>query len=226
MNFRPAAAVRLGFLGLLLCPFGAARPAPAKAARWNIDLTLTVSGQYRVAEKDRSFAGRYSFRVRWAGSIERDADDWRLIHRTSDLLDWKAEENPSPRSVGRTLTTEDFVARPVFRFHYVLQEQDVIQLDFALEGFDVPLNASSQKFGLVLPASAKTTRPSSGLDYDRHLITGSNQIRFAADELDNARLEKSYGWTWGRFESTLRTEDNPNCHQSHEARLSVVFKPA
>ncbi len=219
-------AVGLGFFALVFYPFRAALSGPAAAARWSIDLTLDVTGQYRVIEKDGSLTGRYSFTIHWVGSIDRDEDDWRLVHKTCDVLNWKAEESPAPRSGGKALTTEDFPDKPVFRFHYLLQEQDEIQLDFELEGFEVPLNPSQQKFPLILPVSARTTRPHPGLDYDRHIIKGSNHVDFAASELDNAPIEKTFAWSWRRFQSTLETDATVGCHQSHDARLTVVFKPA
>lgn len=227
MKLRKAAAVGIGFSTLGLFLLGTARSGPAPATHWNIELILNVTGQYSAVEKSGATTGRYSFTVRWEGSIERDADDWRLIHMASDVLDWNADESPAPRSGGSVLTTDDFPDKPVFRFHYVLQEQDEIQLDFGLEGFDVPLNPSLQKFPLVLPVSARTPpRPRRGLDYDRHVIKGSNRVSFSAKELDGARLEKSFAWSWRRFQSTLETDATVGCLQSHEARLTVVFKPA
>ena len=219
-------AFGLGFIALVFYPLRAARPGPAAAARWSIDLTLDVTGQYRVIEKDDSFAGRYSFTIHWVGSIERDEDDWRLTHNTCDILNWKAEENPAPRSGGRVLTTEDFPDKPAFRFHYMLQEEGEIQLDFDLEGFEVPLNSSQQKFPLILPVSAQTSRPGRGSDYDPHIIKGSNRVRFAASELEDTQLEKTFAWSWRRFQSTLETDSTVGCHQSHDARLTVIFKPA
>lgn len=227
MPFRTAAAaVSLGIFALGLFPLGTARSDQAPAPRWSVELILSVAGSYRITDETGPTMGDYSFTVLWKGFLERDDVDWRLTHGTCELAEWRAEERPAPQSLGRTLTTGDISDKPAFRFHYILQDKGRIELDFSTDGFSIPLNPSREKFSLILPASARTTRPGPGLKYDNFVITGSNLIQFDESEFMDAPLEKTFAWSWRRYQSALEQNLTIHCYQSHKVRLAVSFKPA
>jgi len=214
-----------GAIVLAFLAAGTARPDQAPALRWSVEVVLAVTGNYRVADKDGVTTGDYSFTVRWTGTIERDDQDWKLRHDKDELTDWKAEEQPAPRSLGLILTTEDFTEKPVFRFHYILQDEGLIELDFGMESFSIPLNPSQEKFLLILPASAHTTQPGPGLDYDHSLVKGSNRVAFDEKELLSSPLKKTFDWSWRRSQVALWQDMTIYCNQSHQAHLTASFKP-
>ncbi|MCJ7610708.1 MAG: hypothetical protein MUP19_00475 [Candidatus Aminicenantes bacterium] len=226
MPLRTAAAAVLGIFALASFPLGTARSDQVPAPRWSVELVLSVAGTYRITDETGPTTGDYSFTVRWKGSLERDDVDWRLTHGTCELADWKAEERPALQSLGWALTTEDFGDKPAFRFHYVLQDKGRIELDFGMDGFSIPLHPSREKFPLILPASARTTRPGPGLKYDHFVITGSNLIQFDESEFMDAPLEKTFAWSWRRYQSALEQNLTIHCYQSHKVRLAVSFQPA
>ncbi len=201
------------------------RPGPRTSPRWGLELELKVSGHYRVYQATGPIVGQYSFAVRWKGMMERDDVDWRLVHKSSELVDWKAEETPSPQGPGRVLTSQDFPDKPVFRFLYVLQNEGLIEIQFGTEGFEVPLTPTTQKFPLILPRAAQRARAHGEPSYDQHLTKGSNKILFPEAEMGSSRLEREFSWSWSHTLVQLEQKNTCTCLQRHDARLTIVLEP-
>jgi hypothetical protein len=219
-----AASSLLGVLLLFLAGPASSARSLAKPS-WNVELVLEVKGRYRMEDKDGPRIGHYAFSVRWKGKIERDDDDYLLLHNESALEDWKADESPSPKIAGRFLDSPDFAERPVFRFNYILAEDEEVQIDFAMEGFPIPVNPSISKFPLALPASAGTAPDGSVSEYDRFLIQGSNRIRLSRAVVESGPAKGSFAWKWKRNSWGLEQAATIFCSQSHEARVSVSITP-
>lgn len=199
--------------------------SPVKPS-WNVELTLEVKGRYRMEDKVGPRIGHYTFTVHWKGTIERDDDDYLLLHNEAALEGWKADESPAPSTDGRFLDSKDFADRPVFHFNYILGENEEVQLDFAMDGFPVPVNPSNYKFPLTLPASFSNTQAGSEPGYDRHITQGSNRISLPKAAVENGPVKKSFAWSWKRNNWGLEQDATVYCSQSHEARLAVSFTPA
>jgi hypothetical protein len=211
-------------LAAALC-LGGARSGPQAVPGHSIQIIMTVDGRYRVTQNAGSVAGRYAFTVRWKGRIERDDEDWRLVHESCDLLDWQAEETPAPQSKGQVLTTGDFADKPAFHFGYVLEEEGLLELDFSVTGFPVPLNPSLHKFPLILPVSAGTTLAGADPGYDKFVTQGSNLVQAPVVDLLDGPLERTYSWSWSHYQTTLAQQATAHCYQTHRARLTVAFNP-
>jgi len=222
MKLGRGAAAGLALAALCILPLGTAvSDGEGPAPRWTLELVLSVAGIYRVTDEAGPVAGNYSFTVRWQGTLERDDVDWRLTHGQCALEDWKAQEQPAPKSRGRVMTIEDFKDMPAFRFHYILQDKGRVMIDFGMDGFPIPLNPSRESFLLTLPASGKTTQPGPGVKYDDFVVDGSNLVQFGEGEFADAALEKEFAWTWRRNQSALEQDVTIHCYQSHKAQLTV-----
>jgi hypothetical protein len=213
---------------LLLFLFAATSPgirAVQAKPSWSVELTLAVQGQYRMDDKAGPRSGHFAFTIRWKGTIEEDEDDYRLVHNAAELLNWQADETQPPGSREKSLTTDDFEDKPIFHFNYILQENEEVQLDFSMDGFPVPCGPSDNKFLLVLPESAMSTHPGPGPNYDNNITRGSNRISVPRDGVLAGPLERSFAWSWKRYQSRLEQDKTVSCLQSHAARLSVSFTP-
>lgn len=209
---------------LLLAGSVVTASSPAKPS-WNVELTLEVNGRYRIEDKDGPKIGHYAFTVQWKGTIERDDDDYLLLHNEAALEDWKAAESPAPSTAGRFLDSQDFTDRPAFRFNYILRENEEVQVDFAMDGFPIPVNPSNYKFPLALPASVSNTQAGSEPGYDRCITQGSNRVSLPRAAVESGPVEKTFAWRWKRNNWGLEQDTTVYCLQSHEARLTVSFTP-
>jgi len=199
--------------------------SPAKPS-WNVELTLEVKGRYRMEDKAGPRIGHYAFTVHWKGTIERDDDDYLLLHNEAALEDWRADESPAPSTDGRFLDSQDFADRPVFHFNYILGENEEVQLDFAMDGFPIPVNPSNYKFPLTLPASISNTQAGAEPGYERYITQGSNRISLPQAAVESGPVKKTFAWGWKRNNWGLEQDATVYCSQSHEARLTVSFTPA
>jgi len=198
--------------------------SPAKPS-WNVELTLEVKGRYRVEDKAGPRIGHYAFTVRWKGTIERDDDDYLLLHNKADLEDWKADEGPAPSTDGRFQDSQDLADRPVFHLNYILGENEEVQIDFAMDGFPIPVNPSNYKFPLALPASISNTQAGSEPGYERYITQGSNRISLPRAAIESGPVKKTFAWGWKRNHWGLEQNAKVFCSQSHEAALTVSFTP-
>ncbi len=196
-----------------------------EAASWTVELTLSVTGQYRVMGRKGPISGDYAFTVLWKGALEPDDVDWRLVHKTCDLLDWKAQETPARQAAGTVLTEGDFQDKPVFQFRYVLQDQGQVEFDFTMEGFPIPLNPSAEKFELVLPSSARPGRTAGEITYDGHVIKGSNRVAIPEEDLGTEPIDRAFAWSWAGNQSILGQNATTVCRQTHQAHLRLRMIP-
>jgi len=212
-------AAGLLLAGPVVTAFSQAKPS------WNVAITLEVKGRYRIEDKGGPRIGHYAFTVHWKGTIERDDDDYLLLHNEAALDDWKADESPAPATDGRFLDSQDFADRPVFHLNYILGENEEVQLDFAMDGFPIPMNHSNYKFPLTLPASISNAQAGSELGYDRYITEGSNRISLPKAAVESGPVKKTFAWGWKRNRWGLEQDVTVYCSQSHEAALTVSFTP-
>ena len=208
-----------------LRPAGPRSRPGAEAIPWTVELTLSVTGQYRVMARKGPLSGDYSFTVLWKGTLEPDDVDWRLVHKSSDLLNWKAEERPSGPTPAEVLTERDFPDKPIFHFNYVLQDQDLVEFDFSTEGFPIPLNPSREKFPLILPSSARTSRSGGHAAYDGYIIKGSNKVVLPSADLGTGPIDRTFSWNWAGNQSLLEQDATLVCRQTHQVRLRLQLLP-
>lgn len=215
-------------LPLLLFFFAASSPvlrAGRAVPSWSVELTLAVQGQYRMEDTAGQRVGHFSFTVRWKGTIEEDEDDFRLVHNAAELTNWQADESQPSASKEGPLTTDDFEDKPVFHLNYILQEDEIVQVDFSMDGFPIPVGASDNKFLLALPESAMSTHPGAGPAYDFNITRGSNRVCVPRNDVLTGPVERSFAWSWKRFQSGFEQSKTLSCVQSHTARLTVSFTP-
>jgi hypothetical protein len=219
-RFWPASVV-LGLAASLVFP-ASGRLGPRK---WDLQLTLQASGRYQIIDQGVTTNGDYTFTLTWEGSMEEDADDFRLVQRESHLSDWNAHEASSDTSVRDIMVTADFPEKPSFRYFYVLKEGPSFQIVFGLEGFDVPVHPSVEYVRLDLPRTAGGDILLSDVDYDAHVEQGTNVLKLSSERIYGPPLERTFAWTW-RHRRWLQTRDQILFFQNeHKAKVKVFFRP-
>ena len=206
--------------------FSTSNPSSLGPPRWwDIDLSLTVKGQYSVREADAAYAGEFLFEAAWSGSMEKDDSDYLLYHSGSETLRWEAREKVSSGGGQKVLTEKDFDDRPVLRMNYVLNENGVLRFNFIVDGFPVPRSGAGEKFDLILPASKKEEGGLSPFGYDASVARGSNEIVFEEKTIRTGPAERTFRWEWKRYQPSSRQGIGVVLFNSHKAEVKITITP-
>ncbi len=188
-------------------------------------MTVTVQGDYRQDAREVMHTGTYAFSFSWMGSIEKDPDDYLLVHTSCDLTHWEAEERATSAQHIRTLTTENFPDKPELNVNYILERDGLLYFDFIIRGFEVPLGPAPQHFTLRLPASEENAFAPGGNIYNPHVQAGSNKVFLEEKRIKQGPLEKSFAWTW-KYQTWVQQVDNSIFQSnSHKVKVKVSVTP-
>ena len=215
---RIAAALWLGLSGLGL----PGRPLPGK---WDIQIIVEAEGRYGLDARDARHEGSYALRVHWVGLMEKDDEDFLLLHKERSLEKWEAEERSSRGPTLTVLKTEDFAEKPELRVNYVLREGDNLRIDFAVSGFEVPRALAEDSFPLALPAAAGNRTGAPGQAYDPYVTKGSNLISLPLSAILKGPEVRKFSWSWSYRGWLQRATQNLLVTQSHQAVVTVSITP-
>jgi len=206
--------------------FGTSNPSSLGPPRWwEVELRLTVKGQYSVREADAAYAGEFLYEAAWSGSMEKDDSDYLLYHSGSETLRWEAREKVSSGGGQKVLTEKDFDDRPVLRMNYVLNENGILRFNFIVDGFPVPRSGAGEKFDLILPASKEEEGSLSPSGYDASIARGSNEIVFEEKTIRTGPAERSFRWEWKRYQPSSGQEIAVVLFNSHKAEVKITITP-
>jgi len=191
---------------------------------WEVSIDLKTDGDYRLDEGGPTFEGRYSFAVRWTGWLEKDDQDYLLYRLDCRLLDWKAQETASRTEYPGFLTAEDFRERPAFALKYIIRDGEELRLDFTVDQMAVPQARQEEAFPLLLPSSEQNGQRESEINYNAHVIKGSNRVELPESAIYAGPVERTYTWAWKHQEWLPQTPRTIFTSQSHkvEVYLSII----
>ena len=223
-NARPLRLTPLLFcLVLQLSP---ATPGRDATSSWDVKMIIEVRGDYRMETPGVKVAGTYAFVVRWTGTMEKDDEDYLLVHNSSDLTKWEIEEKADAEGALRILTTGDFPDKPALKVNYILKLEDGLHVDFAVEGFDVPRTIATEGFELIFPATNENIAHFGGLNYDLFVKNGSNKVVMDENAIHRGPAEKTFGWTWKHqawVQKQERTIFQANAHQA-KVKIEIALR--
>ena len=212
------------FVGHQPPPPPAVNPANPEPLWWEIRLELRAEGEYRTQEGETGYSGEYRLDILWTGTIERDADDYRLFHAHSKVLHWEAKERAiSPQST-KTLTTREFAICPEFKMLYILKKEARLHLAFFVAGFPAPRNDSTDKYFIALPASEENDQNSSESDYGSFITRGSNRICLEERDIFKPDLEKKFNWSWKHEQWLQRQKRTVLFANQHWAEVKISIE--
>lgn len=199
--------------------------SPRPPRWWDVEVRLTVKGQYSVREADAACAGEFLYEATWSGSMEKDDADFLLYHSGSETLRWEAREKVSSGGEQKILTEKDFNDRPAFRMNYVLNESGILRFNFIVDGFPVPRSGAGEKFDLILPASKKEEGGLSPSGYDTSVAKGSNEIVFEEKMVRAGPVERAFRWEWKRYQPSSGPGAPVVLFNSHKAEIKITITP-
>ncbi len=200
-------------------------PLVVDASSWKLDVTLRVEGSYEVtAGGGSSCRGDYAFTLTWTGLTTEDDDDFLLVRQDERLEEWRAFETSTASGEGGMRSAADFPERPAFDHLFVLKENKVIRLVFALSGFGVPVQSTGEQAYLDLPRTAHSRLADSSVAYDRHVRRGSNSVSWPAELMRTLPLEQTFQWTWELSPRPFGREQALLLSQTHDVRLTVRLR--
>jgi hypothetical protein len=216
------------FAAVATCAALAASPASQREERppwWDIKIVVETKGMYKLESRASRCTGTYALAFLWTGSIEKDGEDYLLVHRSCDLTRWDIEETAFSDESVKILSKADIGDKPELKVNYILKKDGGLYFDFIIRGFDVPKSLPSGSFYLNLPASEENADRTAGIDYDDYVKAGSNRIVVEESKILSGAFEKTFDWVWDRLQ-WLQATEAPVCQSSsHGARVTVSVSP-
>ena len=210
---------------------GAVRAAGGAAQKpgppwWDMSITVDGRGEYesRADAAGARYAGTFAFAFAWMGMLQKDDEDYLLVHKSCRLTDWRIEERGTFNEAVTMLTTADIGDKPELKVGYILKREGRLHIAFDVVGFDVPKLAAGDAFPLALPASAEGGA-AVGKKYGFFVKTGSNTVAVAEDALARGPADKAFAWTWKSQGWVQKREMNIFQSSGHDARVRVLITP-
>lgn len=179
---------------------------------WTIEISASVSGNYRVDKNPLVLTGSYRFLFNCQGSIERDNGDYILYQGEKHIagLNWIEERGGESFDLSQTM-------HPGFKLNYVIRREQVICLDF--ETFPVTAGGKYLPIKIFLPCSDENGQINSRNRYNDRMVQGSNVIGVLEDRLYNVnRISEIFRWQWEK------TERDGRQNHSVEFELKITRK--
>jgi hypothetical protein len=208
-------------VGLIGGPPSAAGSGPA----WNVLLRIESGGDYRLEGPTARTDGTYSLEFVWTGTIEKDDEDFLLVHTACVLKSWRIEERNTDGDIFRMLTERDTPDKPELKMNYALNDEGRVRFDFTIAGFDVPLAGSTESFPLVFPLSAESGSKTGTVAYNAAVKSGSNDIAVDTAKIMRGPAEETFAWTWRRQAWIQLSDSLVFQANGHSARVTLAITP-
>ncbi|NIM58844.1 MAG: hypothetical protein GTO16_07880 [Candidatus Aminicenantes bacterium] len=192
---------------------------------WEIKILLSSSGTYKIEEGDSSYTAHYGFELLWTGCMEKDNGDYLLYYENSELISFDAEETGIYPEYTKIIHTDDFQDKPSIKLNYILRKGENLHFDFFVKSFPVPKNKSKHKYQLCLPASKENSLRSSKIDYNSHIIQGSNLIFLEEKEIFLDTVEKKFFWRWSYQKPKIPQSMPAFFFNSHDVIVEISIEP-
>ena len=178
-------------------------------------------GTYDIYEQDKCYSGKYNFIIFWKGSIEKDEEDFILYYENSELPVWNIQETANLSGNKIFSSTNDFQQKPILHVNYILKKGDKLHFNFIVHGFFIPKNESEKKYYLNLPASAEYSDHSMGIDYNSHILKGSNLIIVENNEIYGDSIEKIFSWRWASQKFSKKQKKFDRFSNKHDVKIKI-----
>jgi hypothetical protein len=198
MKLKPIFLISFFFLLSVLTVEPAVESDPGFQSWWQVELKLSVSGDYGYNHNNKDHKGEYSFEILSTAAMEQDCDKDYILYQGETNISvqkWREIINKN------TPVTTDLAGKikPDIRLNYVLKENRKLYFDF--EVFlksPVPGDPDPLK-EFLLPRSALNKSINHHDRYNRDVFGGSNKIRMPEKLiLKQTEAGKEFQWQWQR----------------------------
>lgn len=171
---------------------------PASEFWWEVELEMSVTGNYRFKENNNTHNGEYSFEIHSTGALEQDmSKDYILYGGEPEItaLNWK-ESISNGRNSPETINLEEKI-KPELRLNYVIKENGKIYFDL-----EVFLKGPFDRF--LLPRSALNKSINKKDKYNKNIVKGSNRVMVPEKPiLGKEETIREFNWVWRRDKEGL-----------------------
>ncbi|MCP4150551.1 MAG: hypothetical protein GY757_22585, partial [bacterium] len=183
----------LSLIMLLLTPAFTAQ----KKNWWQVDFSMTVTGNYHYTPAKSTYNGVYSFLITRQGSMELDISDDYILYpgpQNVSVLKWK-EMNYDEEGNYKEVDLIEKI-KPSLLINYALALGGKLKFDFEVifaptsEAGSVPLQ------NIILPRSALNKAIHPDDKYNKNVVTGSNGIKLPEKYVNKKEAQKSFKWQW------------------------------
>lgn len=190
---------------------------------WEASLSVTVKGSYVIEGGKSPLHGEFTYRARWAGTIELDENDFLLYHLKTDVLEWRLAEKTGLPKAESLLLAHGASDAPIFRLNYVLREGSDLRFDYEFAEVSIPLHACPAKATLEFPRSSGHLAFSPGASYESRVRRGSNRIVIPGSDLERRSAERTFSWKWQREKRITAGSGTFLLTQGHTAEAVVAL---
>ncbi len=185
------------FLGIFLLTGQEKKKYPQSPYWWQVQLTIHSRGQYSHHSGNNSLNGKYSFSTIILGSLEEDDEDFIFVQLTQDINDPQWVETVSNANVQETFDLKNKL-RPDATVNYVFRNKGILCFDFDFQPLNVPFHKK-----LRLPESAGDATVDIKEDYNKGILTGSNQVELEDKDIYNNPINNpTFSWSWQEKKET------------------------
>lgn len=198
---------------------------PRARPSWNVILRVEAEGDYRSESSRSRTDGSYALEFEWTGTIEKDEEDFLLVHTGCVLNSWRIEERDSDGETIRAITEKDAPDKPELKVNYAINDAGRVRFDFLVAGFDVPLAGSPDPFPLVFPVSAESGVRAGAVAYNSALKSGSNDVAVDAAKIMSGPVEETFAWTWRRQAWVQLSDSLVFRATGHRVKVTLTITP-
>ena len=187
---------------------------------WQIDIRLSVNGEYEYRDAGSTAKGTYSFAIRSTASIERDNGDYLLYKGgvETEHIAWK-ETTYRKKQPGKEFDLSRKIS-PVFELYYVMRREGKIYFDCAVASIPLPCGSEKPKVELFLPGSAENETINPRKKYNNGISRGTNVVEVTEARIYREKeIIKTFSWTWQGTKKTW-----PPFSNSHRAQLKLTIR--
>ena len=174
---------------------------------WQVKIYMAVKGEYASQAKGGRFDGQYSFTALVLGSMHEDDSDFIFVQAYEEISGMKWRENLYKEKTDRQLDLAGKI-KPGTTLNYVFRSDGQLTFDIEIEPAAVPYENSFlaiPRQSLPLPESAGDEAVQVKTRYNRGIISGSNQVVIAVQDLyDEEEINRVFQWQWQEKNSSSK----------------------
>lgn len=187
---------------------------------WQIEIAISVSGEYEYRNNINTSKGEYSFDVVLFASMERDNGDYLLYkgEKKIESISWKEvlyQKNESNKKVDLSKSIS-----PVIELYYVMRREGKIHFDCAISSIPLPFASKKPAKKLILPRSAENEYINPKTQYNSGIVKGSNRVDVTETRIyQEKEISEVFNWSWQGARTAW-----PLGSSSHSVELKLIIR--
>lgn len=191
---------------------------------WQVELRITVDGEYSYRIANKGFNGNYSFTAVVLGSMDEDEDDFIFLQAYQDVRDMKWKETAFNQS-GHVESDLSEKIKPDITVNYVFHEKGILSFDFDFKPVPVPTKSTMFLIPvkhLRFPESAGDDSVNTKIIYNHGIINGSHLVALTSKDIYiQKEVNRVFQWKWEDENTSNNTNMNNSWKNSHQVETTL-----